>query len=161
MTSFIFCVKLEVVWCTDKAISKSSEHYDNKRLTSSLSIDICQFLYFNFYTKSWSSTGCRVLIFIMAPLSKTILPNLHLTLVQIEWMVLTLAQGMLYFSPMASVMFSPLVSSYLIAPVHLELPPHGLLHSRDNSHRKKRIGIIIIWVIENLQCTVYIFGGMI
>ena len=80
----------------------------------------------------------------MAPLSKMILPNLHLILVQTEWMVLTLAQGMLYFSPMDSVMFSPLVSSYLIAPVHLELPPHGLLHSRDNSHHKKRIGIIII-----------------
>ena len=70
--------------------------------------------------------------------------NLHLKLVQIEWMVLTLAQGMLYFSPMASAVFSLLVSSYLIASVHLELPPHDLLHSRDNAHHKKRIGIIIL-----------------
>ena len=85
-----------------------------------------------------------VLIFITAPLSKTILPNLHLKLVQIEWMVLTLAQGMWYFSPMASAAFALLVSSYLIASVHLELPPPGLLHSKDNSHHKKRIGIIII-----------------
>lgn len=85
-----------------------------------------------------------VLIFITAPLSKTILPNLHLKLVQIEWMVLTLAQGMLYFSPMASAVFSLLVSSYLIASVHLELPPHDLLHSRDNAPHKKRIGIIIL-----------------
>ena len=65
-------------------------------------------------------------------------------LVQIEWMVLTLAQGMWYFSPMASAAFALLVSSYLIASVHLELPPPGLLHSKDNSHHKKRIGIIII-----------------
>lgn len=85
-----------------------------------------------------------VLIFITAPLSKTILPNLHLKLVQIEWTVLTLAQGMWYFSPMASAAFALLVSSYLIASVHLELPPPGLLHSKDNSHHKKRIGIIII-----------------
>ena len=49
-----------------------------------------------------------------------------------------------------------------IASVHLEPPLkfHGLLHSRDNSHHKKRIGIIIIRIIENLQCTVHIFGGM-
>lgn len=87
---------------------------------------------------------------------------MHLKLVQIEGMVLTLAQGMVYFSPMARAMFSPLVSSYLIASVHLEPPLkfHGLLHSRDNSHHKKRIGIIIIRIIENLQCTVHIFGGM-
>ena len=85
-----------------------------------------------------------VLIFITAPLSKTILPNLHLKLVQIEWTVLTLAQGMWYFSPMASAAFALLVSSYFIASVHLELPPPGLLHSKDNSHHKKRIGIIII-----------------
>ena len=46
----------------------------------------------------------------MAPLSKMILPNLHLTLVmqgtlQDEWMVL--GQGMLYFPQMTSVIFAP------------------------------------------------------
>lgn len=70
-----------------------------------------QLIFINFYTKSWRYSGCiAFLFFIIAPLSKMISQNLHLTFVMqgtLQNDRRTLGQGMLYFRLMTSVVFAP------------------------------------------------------